>query len=184
MQELSGFIGSCARTQERNSSSELYYLLEEVLGCTNVSVYPISSISGLVLATFDNNPLEVLEQIQIKVEEDSSFLQSTLKLVPFQYRIQSSLDNLKEASSFFATRINDGDRWKINLRRRHSALERNEIIKMLASEISKGKVSLESPDYYLIVEVVGKWTYLALSKVPELALSQYIDTDNYDDFTF
>ena len=184
MHEFSGFVGSCARTQERNSSSELYYLLTEILECENVSVSPISAIAGLTLTTFDGNPLETLEKILTEVEEDSSTLQYTLKLVPIQYRISSSLEALKEASSVFAESITETDTWKINLRRRHSNLDRDDIIKVLASEISKGKVSLENPKYYLIVEVVGKWTYLALSTVPELALSQYIETDNYDDFTF
>ena len=50
--------------------------------------------------------------------------------------------------------------------------------------LGTGKVSLENPKYYLIVEVVGKWTYLALSTIPELTLTEYIETDNYDDFTF
>lgn len=184
MQELSGFIGSCARTLERNSSSELHYLLNDVLECKNVSVSPISSISGLTLTTFDENPVEILKKIQTEIEADSSILQHTLKLVPFQFRISTTLESLKKASKFFSEQIKENDFWRINLRRRHSNLNREEIIQALASEIKNGKVSLENPDYYLTAEVVGKWTYLALSTVPELALSQYIEIDDYDDFTF
>ena len=96
MQELSGFIGSCARTLERNSSSELHYLLNDVLECKNVSVSPISSISGLTLTTFDENPVEILKKIQTEIEADSSILQHTLKLVPFQFRISTTLESLKK----------------------------------------------------------------------------------------
>lgn len=184
MRELSGFIGSCARTLERNSSSELYYLLSEILQCNNVSVSPITAISGLTLTTVDENPIEILQKIEQEVEEDKSVLQYTLKLVPFQYRIPTSLENMKEFSSFISEQIKETDTWRINLRRRHSNLERKDIITVLASEIKTGKVTLENPEYYLIVEVVGKWTYLALSVIPELALSQYIETESYDDFTF
>jgi len=184
MHELSGFIGSCARTQERNSSSELYYLLTEILNCTNVNVSPIPAISGLTISTFEEDALEILDKVHEVIKEDNSILRNTLKLVPFQYKIPSSLDNLKESSSFFASKIEAECTWRINLRRRHSNLDRKDIIEVLASEISEGEVSLENPDYYIIVEVVGKWTYLALSSVPELALSEYKETENYDDFTF
>ncbi len=184
MQEFSGFIGSCARTLERNSSSELYYLLTEILDCEAVSVSPITAISGLTLTTFDEDPFELLEKIQKEIEDDNAVLQYTLKLVPIQYRIPSTLESLEEISTFFANQIEEDDTWKINLRRRHSALERNDIITTLASKIKKGKVSLENPKYYLIAEVVGKWTYLALSTTPELSLSKYIEFENLDEFTF
>jgi tRNA(Ser,Leu) C12 N-acetylase TAN1 len=184
MQEIPGFIGSCARTQERNSSSELYYLLHDILECKKVVVSPVSSIAGLTLTTFDENQFETLKKVQNEVEKDNSTLQYTLKLVPFQYRISTTLENLKETSLFFSKKIQKSDSWRINLRRRHSNLNREEIIKVLASEIKNGKVSLENPDFYLITEVVGKWTYLALSTEPELALSQFIEIDDYDDFTF
>ena len=184
MQEFSGFIGSCARTLERNSSSELYYLLTEILDCKEVSASPITAIAGLTLTTFDGDPIELLERIQKEVEEDNSVLQYTLKLVPIQYRVPSTLENLEELSSFFANKIEEDDTWRINLRRRHSTLEREDIITTLASKIKKGKVSLDDPKYYLIAEVVGKWSYLALSTIPELALSKYIEFENLDEFTF
>ena len=184
MYEFSGFIGSCARTQERNSSSEIYYLLTEIVGCTNVSVSPIVSVAGLTLSSFDEDSVEILEKIQKVIEQDNAILQYTLKLVPIQYRTPSSLEKLEEFSSIFAEKIQENDTWRINLRRRHSTLERNNIIKTLASKINKGKVSLKDSKLYIIVEVVGKWTYLALSTIPELSLSQYIDFEDIDDFTF
>jgi len=94
------------------------------------------------------------------------------------------LEKLEEFSSIFAEQIQEGDTWRINLRRRHSTLERNNIIRTLASKISKGKVSLEDSKFHLIVEVVGKWTYLALSTISELSLSQFINFEDTDDFTF
>ncbi len=184
MHEFSGFLGSCARTLERNSSSELYYLLTEILECKDVDISPISSISGLTLTSFNENPLEIIERIEKEVKQDNSVLQYTLKLVPLQYKILSALEDLKECSSFFAEKLKEEDTWRINLRRRHSNLEREDIITAVASEISTGKVNLENPKYYLIVEVVGKWTYLALSPIPELALSEYITSDDFDDFRF
>lgn len=184
MHEFPGFIGSCARTLERNSSSELYYLLTEILECKNVSVSPVSSIAGLTLATFDGDPLEIIKKIEHEIEQDNTILQFTLKLVPIQYKVSTSLENLKEFSYFFASKIKDNDKWRINLRRRHSQLERDEIITALASEINKGKVSLENPDYYIIAEILGKWTYLAFSSVPELSFSKYIEMNDFDDFSF
>ena len=184
MKDFPGLIGSCARTLERNSSSELYYILTEILDCTNVSVSPISAVAGLTLSSFEEDSIDVIYKIQKEIEEDNSVLQFTLKLVPVQYRTPTSLDDLKNASSFFANQIKENDTWKISLRRRHSTLERNDIISTLASEVKIGKVSMDDPNYYIIAEVIGKWTYLALSPIPELALSKYIEFENVDDFTF
>ena len=43
---------------------------------------------------------------------------------------------------------------------------------------------LDSPNHYIIVEVIGKWTYLAVSSIPELAISVDQFQEEEDDFTF
>ena len=184
MNDYPGFISSCARTLERNSSSELFYLLTEILNCNNVSVLPVNRISGLTLATFDNDPIEVLTRIEEEIKRDKAVLQYTLKIVPIQYRVASSLENYESIAKVFAEKINEQETWKINLRRRHSQLEREEIISAIASKINIGKVMLENPLHYIIVEVIGKWTYLALSPLHELAISKLYENVIEDNFTF
>ena len=184
MNEYLGLVSSCARTMERNSSSELYYLLTEILCCENVDVTPVTGIPGLTVTSFQEDPIKVLGQIEDEIEKDNAVLRHTLKIVPFQYRVKSSIENYKEVAKVFKDQINTDETWKITLRRRHSQLEREDIISAIALEITEGKVMLENPQHYILVEVLGKWTYLALSPLQDLSLSKYYEDITEDDFTF
>lgn len=183
MKDCPGFVISSARTHEKNASSEMYYVLSELLEQEEVNASPVSGISGLSIVTFQGDPVQVLGKIQEMVKDNPLF-QYTLKIVPFQYKVSTSIENLKEAAIKFNTEIDATNTWKINVRRRHTQIPRTEIISAIANEINRGKVMLESPDHYIIVEILGKWTYLAVSSIPELSVSvsQFIEEEN--DFTF
>ena len=184
MQEFSGILISSARTLERNSSSEMFYLLSEILGYENVEVSPVHDISGLSIATFSENPVVTLEKIKTEIEKDNSILQYSLKLVPIQYKTNSSIEKMGEVMMIFNEQIGNEDTWRITLRRRHSQLSRDEIIHSLAEIMTKGSVRLENPDYYIIVEILGKWTYLSFSPISEVSVSHYISDQEKDEFTF
>lgn len=183
MKDYPGFVISSARTHEKSASSEMYYVLSELLEQEEVNVFPVSGISGLSIATFQGDPVQVLEKIKVMIEDNPLF-QFTLKIVPFQYKISTSIENLKEAAMKLSTEIDEANTWRINVRRRHTQIPRTEIIGAIANEINRGKVMLESPDHYVIVEIIGKWTYLAVSSIPELSVSVLQFHEEEDDFTF
>jgi len=184
MNKKNGFVISSARNFERSASSEVYYALTELLGYDNVTAYPIKKISGLSLAFFGPDSVHTLQLLSDLVESDPSIFRYTLKLVPFQYEISSSLDNFAQIGSLFSSEIGSEQKWKILLRRRHTQLDRKSIISSIATNISSGKVDLENPDLIIFVEVIGQWSYVALSPFSELSLSQYIQEQEFDDFSF
>ena len=104
--------------------------------------------------------------------------------MPIQYRVNTQLTNLQSFAKKINLQIGKTTTWRINLRRRHTQLSRDEIIKVVAEEISNGKVKLTDPQYYLVIEIIGKWTYFGLSPIPELAIINYQDDDYQDEFTF
>ena len=87
-------------------------------------------------------------------------------------------------AEFFNSKIDDDKTWRINLRRRHSQLTREEIISAVAEKITKGTVKLEKSDYYIYIETLGKWTYLSLSSYSEFSLAKMQIDDDKDTFTF
>ena len=91
---------------------------------------------------------------------------------------------MREITKKFSTKINEDETWKVNLRRRHSQFSRDEIITNVADEINIGKVMLDTPQHYIIVEILGKWTYLSMSPVAELSISQDEDSALEDNFRF
>lgn len=184
MEEYLGLLISSARTLERNASSELYYMFTELLQYEDVSISPVKEISGLSLAKLKKDPIIALKETKQIIENDASVLRYVLKIVPIQYRISTNLRDFELASEIFSSQIKTEDTWKINLRRRHTTISREEIIGSIASKISQGKVMLDNPHYYIIVEILGKWTYLALSSIPELSVSKYLPEEAEDDFSF
>ncbi|MHA1952863.1 MAG: THUMP domain-containing protein [Candidatus Heimdallarchaeaceae archaeon] len=182
--EYHGLLISSARTLERSASSEVYYLLSEILGCSVVDVKPVREIPGLSIATFSDDPILILEKIKTEIEQDQSFLQYTLKIIPIQYKVSTSLDKLRQLAIVFNDLIDNDKTWRINLRRRHSQLSREDIIGAVAEKITNGKVMLENSDYYIFIETLGKWTYLSISRQPELSISKLKIDDNNDSFTF
>ena len=61
MKDCPGFVISSARTHEKNASSEMYYVLSELLVQEEVNASPVSGISGLSIVTFQGDPVQVLE---------------------------------------------------------------------------------------------------------------------------
>ena len=110
MKELSGFVISSSRTLERNASSEIYYLLSEVLELDDVKSEPIKGISGLSLVTFSEDSVTVLNQIKQELEKDPTHLQYVLKIVPIQYRVASDLDEYKKVSGMLK------EKWDVELK--------------------------------------------------------------------
>ncbi|MBY8999846.1 MAG: THUMP domain-containing protein [Candidatus Heimdallarchaeota archaeon] len=183
MEDYPGFVISSARTLEKNASSEMYYVLSELLNQEDVHVVPVTGISGLSIVSFQGDPIQILKEIQTMVEEQPIF-QYVLKIVPIRYKIHTSLENMSESAIKLNSEIGEEDTWRINVRRRHTQIPRNEIIAAIANEISNGKVMLESPHHYIVVEIIGKWTYLSVSSIPELPISSSQFIDNEDEFTF
>lgn len=183
---FNGFIISSQRTFERNASSEVYYLLTEILKLPkNIEIFPIKELSGLSIVHLHNdaNPNEILKEIRTKLEDEPSILQFVLKIVPIQYRTRSTLEEMKECVKILSQEITENTTWKIQLRRRHTQLNRDDIITTLAKEIKKGKVELTSPEKVIIVEVIGKWTYLGITDISELQVTKY-QLQEMDEFTF
>jgi len=186
IEEFQGLIISCARTLEKNTASEIYYLLNDLMNLTSVKVDVVKELSGIVVANFKENSKEVLEKIESIYQENPVVLRFTLKIVPIQYRMRTTKENLVKLAGILEKEIGENEEWKIELRRRHSALTREEIIKTIAENIEKGKVKMKNPKKYVIVEVIGKWTYGGITKKPEFSIAKLKEKENgeEDQFTF
>lgn len=175
MKQISGFIVSSPRTGEYKASIELSYFLSHYLEYENVEVNPSEDISGLSIATFSADPITILSDVENQLEKDPSVLKYTLKLVPFNYKVETDLDEINKVAAELAQQIEEKDTWRISLRKRHTDLSREEIIDTVAKEFTSGEVDLEEPDYYVIVEILGTDTYLGVFPKHEISLDDYVD---------
>ncbi len=184
MEEFFGFILSSDRTCEKNACSETYYLLKNVLGLEVILAKPVHNISGLSLVRITTDPIPILSKIEEVILNDQSILRYAHKLVPITHKIETNLNGIESLSRELSQKIQEHETWKISLRRRHSKYSRNEIIGIAAQEINVGKVELENPTWFLIIEVIGRWTYMSLSPKESISISKHRPDESDDYLSF
>ncbi|MFO8020169.1 MAG: THUMP domain-containing protein [Promethearchaeia archaeon] len=175
MEKFNALLVSCPRNMEDQAAREVSDVLYENLDYKDSWVTPIYDLNGLLVAEFKANPEKVIKKIidLLEHEEEKNFFYYTLKFVPIMYKMETNLEEIQTTVSQFAEKIHEGDRWRILLRRRKCDIPREDIIEAAAKEINSGKVDLESPEYYIRIEITGNTTYISFSRIKELSLVKY-----------
>jgi tRNA acetyltransferase TAN1 len=89
------------------------------------------------------------------------------RIIPVDVVVDTTLDQIKEAAKQLGGQINESESFKIDIDERDSPYSRKELIEAIADVVDR-KVSLESPDKILQVEVLGEYTALSLARPDEI----------------
>lgn len=150
---------STSRGNERNTCSEMWYLLGEV--GDRGSTIETTSVIGLVVAKTKLDPIKTIRDLGSLLRERPWEFKYTLKLVPIQRVVEASLEAIKEAAIEMGERIGKEEKFRITIEKRHTDLSSKTIIDTIAKRIER-KVDLENPDKIVLVEVIGELAGLAL----------------------
>lgn len=177
----SGLLISSKRNFEASASSEIQYTLVEKIGIAkNLIKIANTGISGLISVKLSGrDPLEVVEELS-KLEVTDAYFIHCLKIKPIQFVIkikeESNFDDLKE---IITTKIVDDDitsSYKIQIVKRHSKIQSNELISMIAPMIPN-PVDLTHPKWIIQIEIIAD--NLAISKIkPEHIFSSKLAFDD------
>jgi tRNA acetyltransferase TAN1 len=160
-------IISTSRGNERNTCSEMWYLLGEI-GDRGSSI-ETTSVIGLVVAKTKLDPVKAIRDLRALLKERPWEFKYTLKLVPVQRVVEAQLDKIEQAALDLAARIGEKEKFRITVEKRHTDLSSKTIIETVAKRIER-TVDLDSPDKILMIEVIGQLVGLALIQ-PEDTLS-------------
>jgi tRNA acetyltransferase TAN1 len=152
-------IISTSRGNERNACSEMWYLLGEV--GDRGSAIETTSVIGLVVAKTKLDPIKAIRDLRILLKERPWEFKYTLKLVPVQRVVEAQMREIEEAALNLASRIEEKEKFRITVQKRHTDLKSKEIIDAVAKRIDR-PVDLESPDKILLIEIIGELAGLAL----------------------
>ncbi len=166
---------TCARNREFFASRDLESILADI-GDEDPSIWG-SGISGVLLAMTSLNPLDIPYRMRELLRSHPWMFREIKRVIPIEYNVDTSLEEFKRLASELAKRIPDGSTYKVEVKRRYTEMGRMEIIESFASKIDR-KVSLESPDYIVLVEVLGPRTGVSLIK-PDGVLSVEREVANY-----
>ena len=156
---------STRRGEEKDACSEVWYLLREV-GDPEALVDP-TPIRGLIVAKTKLNPFETVEKLRKLLNERPEEFRYVLKIIPIQKVVKTSLDEIRQVAKEFSSLIGLDEKFRVSVEKRHSEMDRMEIVKVAAEEIDR-KVDLKNPDKILLIEVLGNLTGISVIRETDI----------------
>jgi tRNA acetyltransferase TAN1 len=89
------------------------------------------------------------------------------RIIPIDLVVDTNLEQIKDAAKQLASQISPGETFKIEINERESPYSRKQLIDAIADVVDK-KVSLDSPDKIVQVEVLGEYTAMSLVRPDEV----------------
>lgn len=152
-------IATTFRHMEREASSELHSLLTEMRDAEPEINY--TNISGVLTARTTLNPYKVIRAINKNVQEEPWSLRYIQRLIPIDVVVSTNIEDMQKAVSRLTTCIGGNETFRITVEKRYSALSSINIVETVA-ELIERKVNLSSPDWVVLIEIVGKETGISV----------------------
>jgi len=150
---------STSRGNEKNTCSEMWYLLGEVGDRgSNIETTPVI---GLVVARTKLDPIGAVHDLRKLFKERPWEFKYTLKLVPVQHIVPAQIPEIEKAAVSISKGIAANEKFRVTIEKRHTKLSSKSIIDAVAKRINR-VVDLEMPDRILLIEIVGELAGLAL----------------------
>ena len=158
-------VVSTSRGNEKNTCSEMWYLLGEV-GDRGSTVEPTPAI-GLVVAKTKLEVIKAVHDLRGLLKERPWEFKYTLKLVPIQSVSEAKVDAIQSSALALAQKIGENEAFRITVEKRHTGLSSKTIIDTIAKKVDR-KVNLENPDRIIVVDVIGDLAGVALVRSDDI----------------
>lgn len=126
----------------------------ETLGDPDSQVEP-SGIPGLILARTFLNPFQVIRSLRGIFRKSPEELHYVLKVIPVEEVVESDLEELSALGERLESKIRPGETFRITVEKRHSSLDRKDVISTVARKIDR-EVDLESPSKIVWLGILGR----------------------------
>lgn len=156
---------STSRGNEKNTCSEMWYLLGEV-GDRGSNI-ETTSVIGLVLAKTKLDPIKAIHDLRSLFKERPWEFKYTLKVAPIQQVVPAQIPNIEDAAVSLAKGITASEKFRITVEKRHTRLSSKPIIDGVAKKIDR-VVNLEAPDKIVLIEIIGDLAGLALISADDI----------------
>jgi tRNA acetyltransferase TAN1 len=159
-------LATTARGNERAMVNEILYLLKDQLGDQEAQATK-TKIRGLITAKTSLDPHVVIEKFHAILIERPYEFRYSLRILPIERVVPTSLDAIKAAALELAQRIGEDQSFRVTVEKRFTTLHSRDIVMAAAGDI-KRRVDLKNPDLTLLIEVLGKLTGVSLLKPSEI----------------
>lgn len=158
-------IITCGRYTEFNALRELesiFYLLGD-----DEARFKKSMVRGVLLGYINLDPHMAIKEIRKLIVERPWDFRFTKRYIPIDIVVKTDLENMRGAVAELIHKIHENSLFRITVEKRHTFIHSKEVIDAVAPLVDR-EVSLQNPDYILLIEIIGEYTGLSVVKPDEI----------------
>jgi len=158
-------IITCARNLELETKNEIRKIFDG-LGEQEPEILNVG-MRGILMVNTIIEPSKIIDYVKNKVIEEPWLIRYCLRIIPIQMITETEIDKIKQNVIKLKDTIQKNDSYRITIEKRNTDISSTEIITEIAN-IFPNKVSLNQPDWIVLIEILGNDTGISILKDDEL----------------
>lgn len=154
-------IVTCPRNLEPEAESEIKKILNEL--DDQEPEISQTDMRGILMVNTVLEPLKIIDWIKNKINDEPWFFRYCLRIIPVQKTTDTDVDKIKQNVMNLKSIIQENDSYRITVEKRNSNMSSSQVINEIA-KIIPNKVSLDEPDWVILVEIFGEKTCISILK--------------------
>ena len=150
---------TCARNLETETKNEIGKILDEI-GDQEPEILNIG-MRGILMVNTNIESSRIIDWVKDKVVEEPWFIRYCLRIIPIQSITETEMSKITENVIKLKDVMQQNDSYRITIEKRNTSISSNEIITEIA-KIFPNKVSLNQPDWIILIEILGNETGISI----------------------
>lgn len=164
-------IVTCSRNFEEEAKNEIKNILDK-LGDKTPEI-TITDLSGILTVKTSIGHDSIIRKIKQILDDEPWSVRYSLRIIPIQGTIPTNIDAIVSEMKKLTSIIQEHESFKIVVEKRNSDISSKEIIAEIAKDL-QNKVSMENPDWILLVEILGEKSGVSVIKEDSIISVQKI----------
>jgi tRNA acetyltransferase TAN1 len=156
---------TCARNLEIETKNEIGKILDEIDG--QESEVLNVGMRGILMVNTNIEPSKIIDWVKDKVVEEPWLIRYCLRMIPIQSVTETDMSKITKDVIKLKDVIQQNDSYRITIEKRNTDMSSTEIITEIA-KIFPNKVSLNQPDWIILIEILGDKTGISILKENEI----------------
>ena len=156
---------TCARNLETETKNEIGKILGEI-GDQESEILNVG-MRGILMVNTSIEPAKIIDWVNDKVVEEPWLIRYCLRMIPIQSITETEMSKITKEVIKLKDVIQQNDSYRITIEKRNTDMSSNEIITEVA-KIFPNKVSLNQPDWVILIEILADKTGISILKENEI----------------
>ena len=152
---------TCARSLEPETENEIRKIINES-GDQKPEIYK-SNMRGILFVNTNIEASKIIDCVKVKIKDEPWSVRYCLRIIPIQLECDTDIEKIKQNIQKLKNTIQENDSYRITIEKRNSDMPSKEIITEVANLFSN-KVSLDLPDWIILIEILGSETGISILK--------------------